>query len=236
MLAALVFAALVFGAAPLAAQTARPPDGAAQEGAPARIAPTRDVRLATLFGQNVVDAKGRALGRLDDVVLDLNNDRVVRLLVDAQGEVREIEVDALRPRDRGLEVVSRAGSRDAPAPPDHARAHQLLGTAVRDVDGAPLGRIEDVVVDIDGLGVRYALVGVPGPSGERLVPLPVRSFTRQGTGGFRASLAREKLDAAPAFTPDAWPRLGDPAWQARLRAWFANVPVRDATTVKSNQG
>jgi len=237
MLPVLAFAAALGAATTVAAQTTLPPGAVAPESARSQTAPTRDVRLVTLFGQNLIDAQGRELGRVDDAVLDLNNDRVVALLVGGEGAAREIAIDALRPRDRGLEVVAtQAAPRAAPAPPAHAQAKHLLGTTVRDVDGAPLGHIEDIVVDIDGLGIRYAVVNVPGAPESRLVPLPMRSFTRQGTGGYRASLARDKLDAAPAFTTGAWPRLGDPGWQARLRTWFANVPVRDATSVKSNQG
>jgi hypothetical protein len=138
----------------------------------------------------------------------------------------------------GRATVPPNAPRAEPTPADIAAARQLLGTAVRDADGAALGRIEDIVVDMDGLAIRYAVLNVaPAGAGEgRLVPLPMRSFTRQEGGELRASLVRAKLDAAPGFTPTAWPRLGDPVWQARLRSWFATVPMRDATNVKSNQG
>lgn len=237
LLAALCAALLVPAAA---AQTRAATPG--NEAAPAQhadVATSRDVRLANLFGQSVIDAQGRDLGRVADTALDLNNDRLVALLVE-DGARRELALDGLLPRDRGLEAVRRgAGARrDAPsAPPQVVPARELLGTAVIDAEGQALGRIEDIVVSLDDLAIRYAVVHVASPQGDaRLVPLPLRAFTRTESGELRASLVRGRLDGAPAFTRTAWPRLGDPAYQARLRAWFANVPVRDATNVKSNQG
>jgi sporulation protein YlmC with PRC-barrel domain len=231
--------AVAMAASGVLAQTALPPGAVPPDSAPAgERAPSRDVRLVTLFGQSLIDAQGRDLGRVDDAVLDLNNDRVAAFRVLQDGGRRDVALDAVRPRDRGLEIVPPNAPRAEPTPADIAAARQLLGTAVRDADGAALGRIEDIVVDMDGLAIRYAVLNVaPAGAGEgRLVPLPMRSFTRQEGGELRASLVRAKLDAAPGFTPTAWPRLGDPVWQARLRSWFATVPMRDATNVKSNQG
>jgi sporulation protein YlmC with PRC-barrel domain len=204
----------------------------------ADVAASRDVRLATLLGQTVIDAQGRDLGRIVDAALDINNDRVAAVLVE-NGASRELMLDALVPRDRGLEAVRRGNARRDPpsAPVQRVPARELLGTTVTDADGQPLGRIEDVVLSFDDLAIRYAVVQLTPQEGEpRLVPLPLRAFTRAESGELRASVARARLDAAPTFTRTAWPRLGDPAYQARLRAWFANVPVRDATNVKSNQG
>ncbi len=205
----------------------------------ADVATSRDVRLTTLFGQTVIDVEGRELGRVVDVALDLNNDRVVAVILD-EASRRELPLEGLLPRDRGLEAVRRSPSarRDPPASPARVvAARELLGTAVIDLEGRPLGRIEDLVASFDDLAIRYAVVQVPALDGDpRLVPLPLRAFMRMDSGELRASLPRARLDGAPAFTRTAWPRLGDPVYQARLRAWFANVPVRDATSVKSNQG
>ncbi len=197
MLPALALAACLAAVTTVAAQTTLPPGAAAPEGAASQAVPTRDVRLATLFGQNLIDAQRRELGRIDDAVLDLNNDRVTALLVGGEGAPREITVDALRPRDRGLEiVVSPGASRTTPAPPDHVHAKELLGTAVRDADGAPLGRIEDIVVDIDGLGVRYAVVNVAGTSDARL-----RYRCRCEASRGRASAVSAQACRATSSTP-----------------------------------
>lgn len=102
---------------------------------------------------------------------------------------------------------------------------KVEGAAVLSDAGDRIGRIEGVVIDMDGGRVAYALLRLAGSSEaeQGLVPLPWRLLDHdEPRGSYVLGLAPEELDHAPRFAPGA-----DPAFDADQRRRIAGFYQSD---------
>ena len=109
------------------------------------------------------------------------------------------------------------------------RLRSLVGEKVRGLDGAELGKLYEVIVEMPGGRATYALVAFGGVLGlgERLLPVPFRilGFHTDGKDHL-LDLTPERLEDAPAFEKEAWPNLADPAWGRRVHEFWTK-PLLD---------
>jgi hypothetical protein len=119
----------------------------------------------------------------------------------------------------GPVLTAADASADAPASPQvgtpvERRASTLIGMPVVAPDGSSLGHVSDLVFNRQG-GVTHLVVAFGG----KLTALPwdaAMASIKNGTLVLDATM----LQAAPSFTPDAWPSLDDPAWNATADAYW----------------
>ena len=83
------------------------------------------------------------------------------------------------------------------------KATKLIGTDVRNASDQNIGKIEDLVADLESGRVLYAVVSVGGflGVGDRLVAVPPGAFREQGNH-LRIDADKQKLTDAPQFSKD----------------------------------
>jgi sporulation protein YlmC with PRC-barrel domain len=109
------------------------------------------------------------------------------------------------------------------------RAKELLGVEVVSRLGDLLGSVEELVVDGVRGCVSYAVLSFGGflGTGHKLFAIPWRAFYIDSERHrLVLDLSREVLENAPGFAPDAWPDMGDPAWQSRISGYYGYEPIQ----------
>jgi sporulation protein YlmC with PRC-barrel domain len=84
------------------------------------------------------------------------------------------------------------------------RANKLIGKQVRSSDDQKVGKMEDIVFDLESGRVLYAVVGSGGilGAGEKKIPVPPTSFSETRGDTVRVNVDKQKFTAAPEFTKD----------------------------------
>lgn len=169
----------------LAAITAAP--GAQEE--------RRVLRASELIGMQVINSRDESLGEISELVINVDDGTVHHAVLDFGGwlglgeKIFPYPTSALRPApgeklllhlDR--ESLERAPSFDAARLIGNRRlmrATQLMDKEVRNRQGAEIGEIEDLLVDLDEGTVRYAVVEVEaGPAREEAALVPPHLISR----------------------------------------------------------
>ena len=92
---------------------------------------------------------------------------------------------------------------------------KIIGSKVINVKGEALGKIEDLVVDIDTGRILYAVLESGGflGIGDKLFPVPWESLAALPSEGiFFLNQSKEQMEKAPAFDKDNLPNMGDMHW------------------------
>jgi sporulation protein YlmC with PRC-barrel domain len=182
-----------------------------------------------LIGAEIKDPNGAPIGRIEDFMISADGKvkLVIAEFVEAWYPEKGLVAVPLQSFDAGPPApiakfspdhIRPAGSKPRPVAPLvpvkpaadlDVRVAQLLGRAVEDGTGKPLGKLEDLVIDAGGKRVT-ALV-VSGPSGRVALPLPLTVKAMDP----RAIV----IDAPPAGAPPAAEAiLATRLMQARLRS------------------
>jgi sporulation protein YlmC with PRC-barrel domain len=109
-------------------------------------------------------------------------------------------------------------SKDAVVVGDVIRVSKFVGKEVRNQQNDPLGKIDDVVVNLNSGEVSYVVLGSGGilGVGEKLFALPLQAFTPP-QGGDQIVLAADKdqIAKAPGFDKNSWPTTANPYWSKK---------------------
>ena len=92
---------------------------------------------------------------------------------------------------------------------------KIIGSKVTNLKGEPLGKIKDLVVDIDTGQIMYAVLESGGflGIGDKLFPVPWESLAALPSEGiFFLNQSKEQMEKAPAFEKDNLPNMGDTQW------------------------
>ena len=128
--------------------------------------------------------------------------------------------------DPSLELQSAAQAQpDEPtSTPLERRASTLIGVPVVSTDGSALGEVKDIIFDRRGRATHLVVAygsqpgATPDPDG-KLTAIPWDAAVASMKDGHLV-LDGSKLQDAPSFTPDTWPNLDDPAWNATGDAYW----------------
>lgn len=125
---------------------------------PVKPAADVDVRLAKLVGLSVEDAAGKALGKLEDLVVDANGRRVTALVVatPSQRVAVPLPVNVTRLDDRVMVLESLPANVAAPAA-GALLASQVARAKLKNPSGDPVGSLRDVVVNLASGSLRYVV-------------------------------------------------------------------------------
>ena len=97
------------------------------------------------------------------------------------------------------------------------RASELIGKDVQDAEGRNLGKLRDLVIDMDRQKVRYAAIEITaGRTAGKLLPFPIAAFMFPEGGNKTFDTTRLVLNVKPSqirtmrgFTDNRWPDIDD---------------------------
>jgi sporulation protein YlmC with PRC-barrel domain len=106
-------------------------------------------------------------------------------------------------------------------------AGSLSGDRVRNNAGEDLGKIEEIMIDIHGGRVAYAVLSFGGflGMGNKLFAVPWHALTVDlDNHEFVLDVGRETLENAPGFDKSDWPDMADPDWGAQIHRHYGRTP------------
>jgi sporulation protein YlmC with PRC-barrel domain len=112
-------------------------------------------------------------------------------------------------------------------------AHRLIaagtvaGNHVRNLAGEELGRIEDLMIDLNTGRIIYAVLSFGGflGIGDRRYPVPWSALRIHAERNeLILDLSRSDLEKAPAFEKDSWPDMASPSFDEEIRAHYGRKP------------
>jgi sporulation protein YlmC with PRC-barrel domain len=115
--------------------------------------------------------------------------------------------------------------------PDVMSATTLIGDRVRNLAGEDLGKLEEIMIDMEGGRVAYAVLSFGGVlgMGNKLFAVPWDALnvdTEQHE--MVLNVDRETLESAPGFDKDSWPGTeGDNQWLVDVYDYYGYEPYWD---------
>lgn len=105
------------------------------------------------------------------------------------------------------------------------RVSTIAGMPVKNNAGEDLGKIEDLVVELNSGEVRYAALSFGGFAsvGDKLFAIPWQALAfkfGEDESYFILDVTEEKLARAPGFEEDKWPDLADPSQSGKIDAFY----------------
>ena len=100
---------------------------------------------------------------------------------------------------------------------------KIIGSKVINAKGETLGKIENLVVDIDTGKILYAVLESGGflGIGDKLLPVPWGSFAALPSEGiFFLNQSKEQMQKAPAFEKKNLPDMSDVRWGANVFKYY----------------
>ena len=121
--------------------------------------------------------------------------------------------------------------------PDVMDAASLEGDPVVSANGDHLGNIEAIMLDVGAGRVAYAVLSFGGflGAGDKLFAIPWSAFTLDARNQrLVLDISRQRLESAPGFDRDHWPRMADREWASRIHEFYDEEPYWDDTLSASS--
>jgi len=109
-------------------------------------------------------------------------------------------------------------------------ASTVTGDTVRNMKGEDLGKIEEVMIDLDSGRIAYAVLSSGGylGRGDRLFAIPWNALSvDMEEREFILDMEKERFEQAPGFDEDNWPRMADRQWGETIHGFFGRKPYWD---------
>ena len=105
-------------------------------------------------------------------------------------------------------------------------ASTLKGDKVVNHTGEDLGKIEEIMLDLDHGRIAFAVLFLG--MGDKLFAIPWQAFAVD-TAQKRLILNTQKelLEKATGFDKDKWPNMADPAWGTTVYGYYGYKPYWD---------
>lgn len=113
-------------------------------------------------------------------------------------------------------------------------AGTLTGDKIRNLDGEDLGHLEEIVIDLDGGRVNYAVLASGGflGLGEKYFAIPWNMVTVDTENHeVVVDISKATLENAPGFDKGDWPKIGDRDWVAEVYRYYDHEPYWEAPLV-----
>ena len=197
------------------------------------------MQASRLIGLPVRNARTGATGRIDELVVDLHNNRVHYAVLDMQDRLITEPLQRLE-FPAGQDQAQLASHDPDPVAPRAGmtlvRASTLLGWEVESKPGIDLGRIVDLVIDTRSARVAFAAVRLHDAAPASLRAVPLDAFAMHM---LRENLVftgeRSELAAAEGFTA-AKLESADPAFVERHAALAERLAAPESASTGASAG
>lgn len=102
-------------------------------------------------------------------------------------------------------------------------ATSIVGDDVCNMKHDKLGKIEDIMLDLENGKIRYAVLASGGflGMGDRLFAVPWQSLKQdREQKRFTLDIETERLKKAPGFDKENWPDMADSAWNSSIDSYY----------------
>jgi sporulation protein YlmC with PRC-barrel domain len=106
-------------------------------------------------------------------------------------------------------------------------ASTVIGDEVVNPRGESLGKIEEVMLDMEGDRIAYAVLSFGGlfGIGDKLFAVPWDALELDPENKrFVLDVPREKLEEAPGFDKSDWPDFADRSFGTRVHDYYGTAP------------
>ena len=108
-------------------------------------------------------------------------------------------------------------------------ASTMVGDKVRNLEGEDLGKIEEIMIDVEHGRVAYAVLSFGGflGIGNKLFAVPWSALTLDAENkAFVLEMDKEMLEEAPGFDKDDWPDTvqDDRTWLSSVYEFYHRQP------------
>lgn len=103
----------------------------------------------------------------------------------------------------------------------------LMKDAVVDAAGEKLGTIADLMIELEGGTIAYAVLSVGGlfGIGDKLFAIPWSALRVDTTEKqLVLNINKDKLENAPGFDKDNWPDFADQTWGSTVHGHYGTTP------------
>lgn len=111
--------------------------------------------------------------------------------------------------------------------PEALSASTLIGDGVVNPEGEDLGKIEEIMLDIQSGRVAYLVLSFGGflGLGDKLFAIPWDAVTLDTNRHvFILNVDKETLKKAPGFDKNNWPQIGDSDWLTSIYEYYGYEP------------
>jgi sporulation protein YlmC with PRC-barrel domain len=106
-------------------------------------------------------------------------------------------------------------------------ADTLIGNDVYNRQDEDLGDIKEIMLDVPGGHISYAVLSYGGMLGigEKLFAVPWEALTLDTDNKrFTLDVSKDRLEAAPGFDKDNWPNMSDQSWAKDIHSYYGTTP------------
>jgi sporulation protein YlmC with PRC-barrel domain len=161
----------------------------------------------------------------DKIILNIDKTRLEH--------AKYIETDRNRwPKDwNAWDDIATVSGSPVPTPSaGNARAYrgsELIGKSVEDALGKSIGKIKDMVVDLNNQKVHYTVLAFDPSfvSPDKLIAFPVTAFKLDPANDkLVLEVDKQKLMEMPGFAATSWPDINDPAYVSEVQRDLQSYP------------
>jgi sporulation protein YlmC with PRC-barrel domain len=102
-------------------------------------------------------------------------------------------------------------------------ATTVIGDSVKNLSGEDLGKLEDVMLDVNDGRISYGVLSFGGflGVGNKLFAIPWSALDLDTDDKcFYLNADKEQLENAPGFDKDNWPNFADPNWSRSIHDYY----------------
>lgn len=103
-------------------------------------------------------------------------------------------------------------------------ASTLVGDSVENADGEKIGKLEEIMLDLESGHVAYAVLSFGGflGIGDKLFALPWdKIHVDQERKCIVVNVSKERFKDMPGFDKDHWPDMTDTKWQSGINDYYS---------------
>jgi sporulation protein YlmC with PRC-barrel domain len=119
------------------------------------------------------------------------------------------------------------GQRVGTETPRTLSAGTMIGDKVVNAYGEDLGKIEELMIDLETTRVAYAVLSFGGllGIGDKLFAIPLEALRLDAENHrFVLDIDRERLEQAPGFDKDEWPEADDLEYRTEIFTFYGHDP------------
>lgn len=127
----------------------------------------------------------------------------------------------------GARIIGKGQLSAAGPGPNVMAASTLDSDRVVSSDGQEVGKIKEIMLDVQSGRVAYAVLSTGGflGIGDKLLAIPWNALVLDTSRKcFLLNVSSERVKDAPGFDKDSWPAMADARWGSTLHAYYGAEP------------